>query len=577
MTSAVSSPNASPRPGFGWPLALFSAAAAAVVYINALHNPFVYDDHRLILENDSLSALPDIYAVVVHEWTRPLVNLTYAIDWTFWGLNPVGYHLTNVGLHLVNVMLVFAVTWLLAVDVSARVPRTPTTAPNLVAAASALIFAVHPMMTQAVGYVSGRSELLCATFGLLTLVMARQFRADSRRFWAVGAVAAWLLAALSKEVAVVVPLLLLAYDRWLAPTSPVPLRTRVAWLYLPIGGMAIVGAAARVWVFTAVEYGPSEFDAAFILVQIEAFWRYGLLLLGRGPQSIFHWIHPYDTVNARMLLTLVSVPLAGTVVSVLFRVHRLAAYGAMWLVLSLLPSSALFVLGRGEAMAEHRAYFASIGFFVTVGVGVERAAALIARQRIATRTLAAIVAMVMVAQLAMHTVFRNTTWSTPISLWQDAVDQAPGHWLPHLMLGEAFREAGRCPDAIPEYRVAIAGNPDEPLGYSHLGSCLISVNELQGASGVFNALNARHPGSAESAAGLGLIAVTESRWDDAHAHLTEALRRDNRRHAVRQLLTSLEGRHDPAQATLLCQQIALIAPRSKAASDCGALRDVGRP
>jgi tetratricopeptide (TPR) repeat protein len=162
-------------------------------------------------------------------------------------------------------------------------------------------------------------------------------------------------------------------------------------------------------------------------------------------------------------------------------------------------------------------------------------------------------------------------------LWQDAVDQAPGHWLPHLMLGEAFREAGRCPDAIPEYRVAIAGNPDEPLGYSHLGSCLIAVNELQGASGVFNALNARHPGSAESAAGLGLIAVTESRWDDAHAHLTEALRRDNRRHAVRQLLTSLEGRHDPAQATLLCQQIALIAPRSKAASDCGALRDVGRP
>jgi Flp pilus assembly protein TadD len=577
MTSVVSSPTTSPRPGVAWPLAVVAAGAAAAVYANALHNPFVYDDHRLIVENESLSALPDIYPVILHEMTRPLVNFTYALDWTFWGLDPFGYHLTNVGLHMVNVILVFVAAWLLAVDAGASSPSARSVSPNVTAAAAAMIFAVNPMMTQAVGYISGRAELLCTTFGLLTLVLARQFVATSHRVWAVGAVSAWLLAALSKEVAVVVPVLLLVYDRWLAPASATSLRRRVTWMYLPIGVAAVMAAATRVWVLRAVEYEPSQLEPTFILVQVEAFWRYVLLLFGQGRQSIFHQIDPYDTLTIRTLMTALTIPLAGVLAWVMFRAHRLAAFGAVWLALSFVPSSALFVLGRGEAMAEHRAYFASIGFFLLLGVGLERVSRLIRRQRVGTRVLAMVVGVVMVAQLAMHTVLRNATWSSPVSLWHDAVQHAPDHWLPRLMLGEALREAGRCNDAVPEYRIAVAGNPGEPTGYSHLGSCLVTLNDLQGASEVFHALGARYPGSAESAAGLGLVAVAENRWDDAHAHLTEALRRDDRREAVRELLVGLEGRHDPAQAMRLCQQIAALAPSSKAATECGATREVGRP
>src|SRR6266542_4036807 len=80
-------------------LCAFAAALAAIVYLNALHSPFVYDDHRTIVDNGSIRTLSDMRSIVWHDVTRPLVNLSYAIDQALWGPAPFGFHLTNVLLH----------------------------------------------------------------------------------------------------------------------------------------------------------------------------------------------------------------------------------------------------------------------------------------------------------------------------------------------------------------------------------------------------------------------------------------------------------------------------------------------
>jgi len=316
-------------------------------------------------------------------------------------------------------------------------------------------------------------------------------------------------------------------------------------------------------------------------VQLEAIRRYATLLLGQGPQSIFHQIDPYTRwLSVRTLVTLGTIPVAALCIRWCYGVHRLAAFGAIWFLLFLVPSSTLFILGRGEAMAEHRTYVAGIGFFIAFGALVERVAAVYMRQRARTRRLAVAAACLVVAQLALHTVLRNATWGTPASLWQDAVNRAPGHWLPHLMLGEALRESGQCAEAVPEYRIAVAGNPDEPLAYSHLGGCLIAVNRLDDAARVFSALDARRPDSAEAAAGLGLVAVAEDRLDEAQRLLQESLRRDSTSLdsiPVRQFLVALEGRHEPSQATAFCTHVRSIAPLSRSAVDCARLTEGGRP
>ena len=127
---------------------------AAVVYLNALHNPFVYDDQRLIVANASLLHLSNWRAILLHEVTRPVVNLSYAIDHAIWGPGPFGFHLTSLALHLLNVVLVYLVAWRLSEDRERRgLVGTDQPLPGSVAFATSVLFAVHPMMTEAVGYI----------------------------------------------------------------------------------------------------------------------------------------------------------------------------------------------------------------------------------------------------------------------------------------------------------------------------------------------------------------------------------------------------------------------------------------
>ena len=89
---------------------------AAIVYLNALSNPFVYDDHRMVVENTGIQDLADLRAIVLLEPTRPLINFSYAVDYGVWGLNPFGFHLTNLLLHVLNVMLLFQVATRMVAD-----------------------------------------------------------------------------------------------------------------------------------------------------------------------------------------------------------------------------------------------------------------------------------------------------------------------------------------------------------------------------------------------------------------------------------------------------------------------------
>ena len=78
---------------------------AGGVYLNALHNPFVYDDHHLVVANASIQHVANLRAIVLHDVTRPVVSLSYAIDRAFWGGDPWGLHVTSVLWHALNALL----------------------------------------------------------------------------------------------------------------------------------------------------------------------------------------------------------------------------------------------------------------------------------------------------------------------------------------------------------------------------------------------------------------------------------------------------------------------------------------
>jgi Tfp pilus assembly protein PilF len=567
------------------PLSL--AVVAWAVYINSLTNPFVYDDFRLIVENTTLATPGNLQGVVWHDITRPVVNLSYAVDAAIWGLRPLGFHITNVLLHAVNVMLVFAAALALARDDRARRtaqngaqrdrarpngdeagPRRADVDPaRPVAIVAALLFAVHPMLSQAVGYISARSDVLCATFVLLAFLAARRFLLGGGWMWAVATLAAWVAALGAKEVAAMLPLALLAYDALILPHRA-PVRRRAA-LHVPLLLLVAAAAGVRVWVLRQVEYDAAGFDGELALVAIDAFRGYLQLLLWPAGQTIFHALapipHPFD------LRIIVTVALFGSLIALTWtfrQVSGLLLFGLLWFLLFLIPSGALFVLGRGEALAEHRVYLSSVGVFVSMaalaGIALER----VGREAKVLRwTLLAVVGVVAL-QLGGRTLLRNAMWADPVALWRESVDRAPQHWLPHLMLGEALRVRSGCGPAEAEYRLAIRFAPEEIFAYKKLGGCLIERGAYDEAEAVFVALRDMVPTSAEGPTGLAIVAMAREAPNYAQVYLREALVRDPDAVLPRQLLATLEEPRDPAAALQLCQEIKALAPYTPGNEEC---------
>ncbi len=360
------------RPWLPYALAAVAAAMAALVYLNALDNPFVYDDHRVVLENYSIRDLSNVRALFLNDVFRPVVNISYALDYARSGLAPSGYHLTSLLLHMANVVLLFVLVRVLASDaramryapavMSTAAAPAPAAAPgrkkrkdagsrlpppldpevadtaNTAAFASAAVWAVHPLMTQAVGYVSGRSELLCALFLLTSFLCLHAWLFRRGGAWLVASIASWMLALASKEVAVMLPVVLLAYGRLLLPREDGDIRQRLARVYIPMLAFVAVAGAARLFVFAGVEnVSRASFSWSNILVGIDVVRRYTALVFMTAPQSIFHSaLQPSSIFRPIVILdALWMIALAVLAWRVYLRAP-LVSFGALWFVLMLL-------------------------------------------------------------------------------------------------------------------------------------------------------------------------------------------------------------------------------------------------
>jgi len=535
------------------------ALLAGLLYLNALPNPFVYDDYRLILENSSILNLWDLRGIVYRDMTRPLVNLSYAIDTALWGRAPFGFHVTSVLLHMVNVWLVLYLAWALAEDRRRqRDQLLPAVASSrVIATATALLFAAHPLMTQAVGYISGRSEVLYTALFLLAFFAARRWMLHGGRRWWVAATGLWALALLAKETAAMLGIVLLCYDRLVLEGDAKEKRRRLLRLHVPLLAAATAAAVLRVSVLTLVEYpDQAPVDWRFTLVAFDVFWRYLMLLAMPRGQSVFHDVPlPFSPLTPGAI-----AGTAGLVVLLLAawrfrRTHSVLALGVFWFVLLLVPSGVLFALGRGEPMAEHRAYGASIGVFLGAGSAFGMLAHRFVRRGRAMRWLFFGLCALFVIQLCGRTMIRNAVWRDPVALSREAARLSPGHWMPRLLLGEALRTSGRCDQAIAQYQTAIALRPADQFGHTKLAACLIETGRLDEAAAALERLETVSPGSPQASTGLGILAVLRNRPDEGRRHFLKTLERSPSDRQARQLLAFVEGTLREEESRGVCSEL----------------------
>jgi hypothetical protein len=472
-----------------WSLWLRAAPVAAILvvvsigYHNALDGPFLFDDLE-ILTNPTIRDLGPQTLVPPSRSSvegRPLVNVSFALNYAAGGFRPWGYHLVNVVIHSLAALTLYG----LARQSFLRWPRTAPVASGL-ALAVAATWAAHPLGSEAVTYIMQRTESLMALCLLVTLYAVA-------RGWVWVAVAANILGMGAKEVMAVAPVVVLAYDRLVLRSSWADVRRR--WrLYAGLAaGWLVFGML--VWRRAGTDVGRVQnFDVVREYLATQAGIVVHYLRLAVWPWPL---VGDYDGWPWGLSLSALAsiVALALLTGWAAWRGHPAAFLGiAVGLVLA--PTS-LWPLVT-EVAAERRMYL-PLAAVVTAAVvagwwlilWVMRGRDV--RQRTAT---GAAIAVVVVAALVALTVQRNEVYRSTYGFWSDVVAKRPESARAHGNLGDYLFRIGRLQDALPHLETAARLKPGDPVMRYNLGVAYEHTGRLDEAVSEYHAALALAPDDA---------------------------------------------------------------------------------
>ena len=490
--------------------------ALAVAYGNSFHGPFVFDDAQNIVDNDALRLdslrLSGLLAAATsgptaHRW---LPNISFALNYYFDGNGDVwGFHLVNFAIHLAATLVFFwlALTTLTLPVFHNRYPRA-----REVALAATLVWALHPLQTNAVTYLVQRMTSISALFFLASLlfyVRGRLRMKSGQRSFALFVLSLFCaaLAVISKENAVMLPVMIVGYEFFLLsePDRQRDWRKAVAAI-----GLALLVVLLLAWAYLGRDlvggilagYGVRDFTLGErLLTESRVFFLYlGLLALPLPSRLNFcHDISLSHHLLAPPQTALALLALAGLLVlaTYLFRRDRLASFAIFWFIGNLLIESTVIPL---ELIFEHRLYLPSTFVVLAVIAGAYR---LSARRLPLLRVLVA----VLIVFCVVATWQRNKVWASEKSLWEDVVAKSPELVRGYINLSHVFVVAGE--NARAE-RILVQG---------------LAVDGQRNSETVRVGSDAARQ-RAKLHAALATIYWKSGRWQGALVHAEQALRAD---------------------------------------------------
>lgn len=488
--TAVATESGPTRHAILWRAAVI-VIAGFLTYGNTLNAPYLFDDQNSILNNQSIR---DVWPLSVPLSPprdtpvagRPIVNLTFAVNYALHGLDLEGYHLVNIAIHLLAALTLFGLirrTLLLP----RLVDRFGGASTNL-AWACALIWMLHPLQTESVNYLSERTESLMGLFYFLTLYCAvrggsgkgeggRGREEERSTRWNVGAVVACAIGMACKESMVTAPLIVVLYDRMFVFDSlKAAFRARrelygglaASWIVLA----ALLSSTPR----TSAGFGSGTTPWVYLLNQVELILRY--LWLTVWPRAlVLDYGLPQPFALSDVLPQAASVVVLGLAVLVaLWRWPALGFLGA-WFFITLGPTSSIVPIST-EVGAERRMYLPLAGLVVLAAVAVGRV--FTARQMAGRKDpphMAWAITVVVCALLATGTFLRNREYQSRLLISQTIVDRWPSG-RGHFILGVELLRVERQSDGMAELR---ASAPDYPGARYAIGTELFGQGMLDAA------------------------------------------------------------------------------------------------
>lgn len=506
---------------------LLAAAVAFLVYLPSVAGGFLYDDGELILRNPSIRDLRAIGVVLRYEPARPLLNLTWALNYAFGGAAPWHYHLVNVLIHSANAALVASLFYWMA----GRWGRADARQASLL---GACLFAASPMAAETAAYVASRSTALAALFTLASLRVGVGVLEGGPRLRLLAAMAFFLLALATKEEAAALPLLLLLLDYFFVAEQRLRDLARRAWVHAFFVGVIPLGLAAR-RIATGTWLPPQAIDPAiYALTQWAAFPLYFLRALIPLDPALYRHHPPAPWPPDAATVAFGSLTAAMVAVAVARRREWPQwAFATACLAVGLLPSSSIVSLN--EMVVDHRAYLGSIGVIFALALLLWRLGGLR-------------LGIVVVAVLAARSLSYEWVLGDPVRAWSDSVRRAPDapdalcalaeayadrndpraedlfrratvadpanyrYW---ANLGVYYAERGRSQEAVAALRSAVERNPREASVHDYLGQILQGLGQDEQAATEFEAAIAAEPTFAPAYANLAALALRRGEPDRA--------------------------------------------------------------
>ena len=444
-----------------------------VVYIPAMRAGFIWDDVNYITETPRLPTARIIHATdgLYRIWFTgetadywPVTDTMFWLEWRLWGMNPQGYHVVNILLHALCAVLLWRV--LKHMDLPG-------------AWLAAMIFAVHPVCTASVAWISERKNTLSMVFYLLTILAYLRFDRSRKWGWYVATLLCFALALLSKTSVVMLPVVLLGLAWW----KRRKMSARDLLPIAPLFVMSLVMAMATIWFQQHHAIGsesivrPEGFFSRLAAVGwIVWFYLYKALVPLKLSMIYSRWnVEPADI--------LAWIPLAGLVVAFicLWFARRWLGRGVLfalgYFVATLFPVLGFFDMFfmRYSLVADHFQYLSIIAVLALVGWVIAK---IYSAKRRSVRLLGRVVAATLIVVLAVLTWRTASVYKGPESLWRDTIAKNEQSWAAPYNLGVFYSEIGKLDQAVEYYHRAIQLRPDEPEAHNNLTMAYIQMGEL---------------------------------------------------------------------------------------------------
>jgi protein O-mannosyl-transferase len=418
-----------------------------LAYGPVLHGSFIFDDFHLPFADPHAAEMPARFWI---GGVRPVLMLTYWANFLASGTDTVSYHVLNVILHVITGLLVFGILeCLLSVSGTLEARRA-----RFFALTGAAIFVFHPLQTESVAYIAGRSEVVSGLlFFAAWLVFLCAFADETTIVTSLKILLLSGAAVLAKESAISLPAVMLLTDVFWADRPLSAQLRRRRWLYIPflIGGIgAAVSILQRVVGASGTGSSSGISRGQYLLTECRAILIYLRLFFFPFGQN-GDWRLPIFkslTDNGAWFYAAAFIVLLAAIALLIPRA-RLAAFGLLIFLITLAPTSSLVPVA--DALAERRMYIPIAGLILAV-IGI------LVRVQLTANVLR-IIAVASVLAAVAFTWHRTPVWAGPRPFWNDAVQGNPANPRAHFGLGTALLAQKDCKRAVEELTKGRAAEP----------------------------------------------------------------------------------------------------------------------